>query len=335
MEFSEPETRNEKYIQNTYPNIKFAMNVHSSGGYFMWPPGAYKADRTTLPYPPYGTLNYFDQTASSVLERIYSYRKTAILPAQTGPVTDVLYSAAGNSADEAYYNHGIIGYDFEIGATKRLADGTTASPGFQPPFGAVPIGGNPSLANEGHDEGMEFSNGNYALLGSALDYANDTTAPSSAATGATLSNPPVGVKFTTSEAASIYYTTDGSTPTTASTEWKPNRPRELPDPVQIGANTTLKWIAVDFKGNTLRGAVQGLRGRPRQADGHVHQPGRRRRDVHAGPPGPADVHLRGRELGRRQLRRLAGAGLEPRHVDARHVHLLGDREGQRRQRDTS
>ncbi|MDA0164587.1 M14 family metallopeptidase [Solirubrobacter ginsenosidimutans] len=250
FELSEPEVRNETFIQTTHPNIKFAMNVHSSGGYFMWPPGAYKADRTTLPYPPYGTLNYFDQTASSVLERIYSYRKTAILPAQTGPVTDVLYSAAGNSADEAYYNHGIIGYDFEIGATKRLADGTTASPGFQPPFGAVPIGGNANLANEGHDEGMEFSNGNYALLQSALDYSNDTTAPSSAATGATLSNAPVGVKFTTSEAASIYYTTDGSTPTAASTEWKPRRPRELPDPVALNSNTTLKWIAVDFKGNT-------------------------------------------------------------------------------------
>jgi hypothetical protein len=216
----------------------------------MWPPGAYKADRTTLPYPPYGTLNYFDQTASSVLERIYSYRKTAILPAQTGPVTDVLYSAAGNSADEAYYKHGIIGYDFEIGATKRLADGTTASPGFQPPFGAVPIGGNAALANEGHDEGMEFAHGNYALLQSALDYSNDVTAPTSTATGAALSNAPVGVKFTTNEAASIYYTTDGTTPTTASTEWKPNLPRELPDPVEIGANTTLKWIAIDFKGNT-------------------------------------------------------------------------------------
>ena len=165
FELSEPETRNETYVQTTYPNIKFAMNVHSSGGYFMWPPGAYKSDRTTLPYPPYGTLNYFDQTASSVLERIYSFRKTAILPAQTGPVTDVLYSAAGNSADEAYYNHGIIGYDFEIGATKRLADGTTASPGFQPPFGAVPIGGNANLANEGHDEGMEFAHGNYAPAG--------------------------------------------------------------------------------------------------------------------------------------------------------------------------
>ena len=103
------------------------MNVHSSGGYFMWPPGAYKPDHAEpLPYPPYGTLNYFDQTASQVLDRIYNYRKTAILPQQTGPVLDVLYSAAGNSADEAYYNHGIIGYDFEIGATKVLADGTLA-----------------------------------------------------------------------------------------------------------------------------------------------------------------------------------------------------------------
>ena len=82
---------------------------------------------------------------------------------------DVLYSAAGNSADEAYYNHGIIGYDFEIGATKVLADGTTAATGFQPRYGAVGTGGgtgtcNANLVNEGHDEGMEFANGNYALL---------------------------------------------------------------------------------------------------------------------------------------------------------------------------
>ena len=75
-ELSEAESRNESVRPGQYPNIKFAMNVHSSGGYFMWPPGAYRADRTTLPYPPYGTLNYFEQTARrSVLERIYSDRK--------------------------------------------------------------------------------------------------------------------------------------------------------------------------------------------------------------------------------------------------------------------
>ena len=122
---SEPEVRNEAYVQSTFPNIKFAMNVHSSGGYFMWPPGAYKADRTTLRYPPYGTLNYFDQTASQVLDRIYNYRHTVVLPQQTGPVLDVLYSAAGNSADEAYYANGIIGFDFEIGTTYYYKDPVT------------------------------------------------------------------------------------------------------------------------------------------------------------------------------------------------------------------
>ena len=141
------------------------MNVHSSGGYFMWPPGAYKPDRVTLPYPPYGTLNYFDQTASSVLDGINSYRETAILPQQTGPVIDVLYSAAGNSADEAYYNHGIIGYDFEIGATQAPGGRHDRVPGLPAP---VRRGADRRqrrrLANEGHDEGMEFSDGNYGLL---------------------------------------------------------------------------------------------------------------------------------------------------------------------------
>jgi hypothetical protein len=276
-EMSEPEVRNEQYVQSTYSNIKFAMNVHSSGGYFMWPPGAYKPDRTTLPYPPYGTLNYFDQTASAVLDRIYNYRKTAILPQQTGPVADVLYSAAGNSADEAYYNHDIIGYDFEIGASKVLANGQSQGTGFQPCYGAVGTGGgtgscNANLVNEGHDEGMEFANGNYALLAQALQYSNDTAAP---VVGTTVTadgkTPTYSVKFTSNEASSIYYTTDGSTPTTASTEWKPNRPRELPDALDLAPHTTLKWIGVDFKGNTsaVKSQVLGQTDTPGTVGGSV------------------------------------------------------------------
>jgi Zinc carboxypeptidase/Chitobiase/beta-hexosaminidase C-terminal domain len=261
-ELSEPEVRNEAYVQSTFSNIKFAMNVHSNGGYFMWPPGAYKpTTREPLPYPPYGTLNYFDQTAKAVNDRIYNYRHTAILPQQTGPVLDVLYSAAGNSADEAYYNHGIIGYDFEIGASHVLPDGSSVNTGFQPCFGGVGTGGgfgncpsSGSLVNEGHDEGMEFANGNYALLASALAYQNDTAPPTVTASGDSVTNVAQAVKFTSNEASSIYYTLDGSTPTTSSTEWKPNRPRELPDPVQINDDATLKWIAVDFKGN--QSAVQ-------------------------------------------------------------------------------
>ena len=304
------------------------MNVHSSGGYFMWPPSAYKqADRESLPYPPYGTLNYFDQTADAVLNRIYSYRGTAILPSRTGPVNDVLYSAAGNQADEAYYKNGIIAYAFETGADKRLADGTSIPVGFQPPFGAVPIGGNPNLANEGHDEAMEFAHGNYALLKSALDYANDTTPPTSEATGATLSKAPVGVRFTSNEASTIRYTTDGSTPTDASPEWKPNRPRELPDPVELGSQHDGQVVRDRLQGQPLRGPVEGLRRRHGRPDGHVHEPGRRRRGVHAEPPGAADVHLRRRELGRRELRRRPRAWTRARPARSRYSVTARDQAG--------
>jgi hypothetical protein len=232
----------------------------------MWPPGAYKPNtREPLPYPPYGTLNYFDQTAAMVNDRIYNYRHTAILPQQTGPVLDVLYSAAGNSADEAYYNHGIIGFDFEIGAAKVLPDGQSQGVGFQPCYGAVGTGGgtgvcNANLINEGHDEGMEFANGNYALLESALAYQNDTTPPVvDTVVTADGRTPTYSVRFTSNEASSIYYTTDGSTPTTASTEWRPNRPRELPDPLDLAPGTKLQWIATDFKGNVsaVRSQVLG------------------------------------------------------------------------------
>jgi hypothetical protein len=220
----------------------------------MWPPGAYRpGSREPLPYPPYGTLNYFDQTGKEVLDRIKSYRGTAILPQQTGPVIDVLYSAAGNSADEAYYSNGIIGYDFEIGAEHFNDTGSgpaTCNPGQQPVFGLHPT--NPCLHNEGFHEAMEFASGNYGLLEEALEYANDTTAP----VVEVESNPPAGAlvntyeaRFKSDEAASIYYTTDGSTPTTASTEWKPDRARGLPPALELPAGTTLKWIAHDFKGN--------------------------------------------------------------------------------------
>ena len=105
-----------------------------------------------------------------MLDRIKSHRRTAILPQQTGPVIDVLYSAAGNSADEAYYSNGIIGFDFEIGAQHFNDTGSgpaTCNPGQQPPFGTNTT--NPCLLNEGFHEAMEFASGNYGLLNEALD----------------------------------------------------------------------------------------------------------------------------------------------------------------------
>src|SRR3954452_23570620 len=45
FEHSEPEVRNETWVQTTFKNIKFANNIHSNGGLFMWPPGAYTPAR--------------------------------------------------------------------------------------------------------------------------------------------------------------------------------------------------------------------------------------------------------------------------------------------------
>jgi hypothetical protein len=251
FELSEPETRNEVWVQNTFRNIKFSNNIHSSGGYFMWPPGSYTPGRVPLPYPPYGTLNFFDQAAKQVLDGIKSHRGLAIRPQRTGPVIDVLYSAAGNSADEAYYTLGIIGYDFEIGDTNYYVDPVTGvertcGAGQQPPFGDST---NDCLDNEGFHEAMEFSSGNYGLMQSALDYANDTTPPVVDSVVTSEGKGSYEVRFKSNEASSIYYTLDGSTPTVNSPEWKPPRARALPLPIIAAPGVTLKWISHDFKGN--------------------------------------------------------------------------------------
>jgi hypothetical protein len=259
-------------VQSTFSNIKFANNIHSSGGYFMWPPGAYEnTGRTTLPYASYGTNQFFDQTAATTLERIQSYRHTTVLPARTGPVADVLYSAAGNSADEAYYNHGIIGYDFEIGVDHirntpacsqpgtTIAGSCLQQTGFQPCYGPVGTGGGTgscpsdgSMVNEGHDEAMEFASGNIGLLTAARDYELDHTPPDVKAVFTPKPDGTIDITFNQSEPADIYYTTDGSTPTTASAHYEPAGPRQRVQPINIpaGSHLDLKFISYDIKGQT-------------------------------------------------------------------------------------
>jgi hypothetical protein len=160
-ELSESESRNVIALAEAHPNIKYAMNVHSYGGYFMWSPGAYKAaGRITLPRPTIDESKFIQDSARRVVGAIAAERGTVTWPAYTGPVADVLYSAAGNSADELYYELGIAAWDFEVGNDRwNEADQQWEGVGFQPPY------------DEAHAESQEYASGLVELVRVARDQA--------------------------------------------------------------------------------------------------------------------------------------------------------------------
>ena len=247
-ELSEPEIRNEHWVVDTFSNIKFAINIHTHGGYFMWSPGAYKVPgRITLPAPNIGIERYFFDVADTILARIKESRNTVILPNRTGPIADVLYSAAGNSADDQYYRKGVIAYSFEAGAQRVTFNA-------QNQMVVNDVGFFPAFATEGKFEALEFADGNYGLLEGALEYAKDTSPPvvDIEYSAAKAPNPPIHWQFNwPGEAAVIHYTTDGSTPTLASPTYEAQGPRRPGQVFTIDRPGThvVKWIAVDIKGN--------------------------------------------------------------------------------------
>ena len=109
--------------------------------------------------------------------------------------------------------------------------------GVQPCFGDVGTGGGQgsctaALVNEGHDQVMEFADGALELFAAALAYSDDTTAPTVALTGPSSGAGSVRVTFDADDATDVYYTTDGSTPTLASTAWAPARRRWTARPAE-------------------------------------------------------------------------------------------------------
>ena len=166
-----------------------------------------------------------------------------------GPIADMLYSAAGNSADEGYYKRGIIGYSFEAGAQRITVNPTTGAitrtaVGFQPCFAGPGTNGgqgaralrhlagpNPLMVNEGHDSTMEFAEGNFGVIQGALEYHNDTTAPVTTIeySAQQTSGDPINFKFNwLGEPSVIYYTTDGSDPVVVPTTRRPRSTRAAP-----------------------------------------------------------------------------------------------------------
>jgi hypothetical protein len=226
-EHSEPEAQNLAWLAETHPNIKFAMNVHSSGNFFMWPPGAYKpGTREPLPRPTLGEEEYFWHAADHILGRVKEQRGLTVPLSRTGPVIDVLYSAAGNSADEVWYKHGIYGWDFEVGIS------------FQPAW------------EEAEQEALEFANGLIGLFEVAYDFAKDGQPPKvETVPGQGTYGGPVDLTFETSEPATVYYTLDGSKPTTNSTVYASAGVREGGEVIELAETTTVRWFGVDAAGN--------------------------------------------------------------------------------------
>jgi hypothetical protein len=226
------------------------MNTHSHGGYCMWSPGAYiEAGRIPLPRPSLAVEDYFFEASEHILGRIREHRDTIVHPGRTGPVIDVLYSAAGNSADDHYYfdqqrrDPEIYAWNFEVGA-ERWTGSQWQSQGFQPDF-----------ATEGFPEAMEFANGMIGFLQVANRYANDDDDPRSTVNvqDERSYREPVDVAFTVDEPATIYYTTDGSRPDLSSPTLERVEFRDSAETIRIDETTTLKWFAVDIAGNVELG----------------------------------------------------------------------------------
>ena len=226
FEFSEAETKNVEWIADTFPNIRFSMNIHSSGNFFMWPPGAYTPERVTLPRATLGEESYFWGAAGRIVGAIRNWRNLTVTPRQTGPVADVLYSAAGNSGDEFWYENHIYGWDFEIGTS------------FQPQW------------EEAHNVAMEFSNGVVELVKIAEEFASDGTPPTSTLSKTPTSDGKVKLKFLADEPATVYYRLDGRRPTYGGSQmYLQAGAREGGETITIDRTTTVTWFAVDAAGN--------------------------------------------------------------------------------------
>ena len=170
-------------------------------------------------------------------------------------------SEAGNSTDDAYYTRGIFAFDLGTGVPRNTSTTSDASisTGVQPCFTgprhrrrAGQLHANAALVNEGlQPESMEFADGAWALFSAALAYANDVTAPAVVADPA---RRPESARYGCSfdrRRCDRRLLHDGRLDAdarldclgTARGRWT------AAPPLKLTQTTTVRWIAVDVKGN--------------------------------------------------------------------------------------
>ncbi len=237
---SEPEAKNVVWLADTYDNLKFFMTVHSNGGQLFWQPGSYIAQgRITTPRPPLRDESYYWTMAEDILSNVKGLRDSVVQPRNVGGSSDVLYSSAGNVREDLYNNYGIYAFGWEVGgdqwnpATRTFTSGG----GFMPQW------------PEANQQYQEYASGVIKMFELAMEYELDHDPARTQLHSERQANDSVNVTFSMSEPATIYYTTDGSTPTTDSTTYEAANIREPGEVLNITQPTTFKWFSVDVKGN--------------------------------------------------------------------------------------
>jgi hypothetical protein len=192
----------------------------------MWSPGAYALPgRITLARPSVGDEAFFWAASGRILSEIKQHRNLAVTPQRTGPICDVLYSAAGNSGDRLFYVNDFYAWNFEVGTS------------FQPNW------------TEAHNETMEFANGLLELVRVAYDYGKDHQRPNTSLVVVDSGDGWAEVSFDRSEPATIFYTLDGSRPTFASDQIGSAGIRQLDETLTLTDDTTVQWFSIDAAGN--------------------------------------------------------------------------------------
>ena len=163
----------------------------------------------------------------------------------------MLYSSAGNVREELYFNYGVFAFGWEVG-------GSVYNTGHrQLPGGLVPaaVGRRPERRQRPQrDDGVRQRRDGDVPDRRRLGHGQDARDLVAAPARGQSDSPDRRAASSTNEPATIYYTTDGTTPTLDSPRYKQTEFREPGETLWVEQTTTFQWFSVDAAGNLERDA---------------------------------------------------------------------------------